>query len=112
MESEKKNSRLGTILAYSFVGIIALGFVMSAVYEILSIKPHEVRVVVILAIVAIAFFIVVNKSNEKHWEKVIENKEKEKRELDRRYWKEYLETHRIIKNLEEENKVLRRKINN
>lgn len=112
MNPEKKNGRFGTILAYSFVGIIALGFVMSAVYGVLSIEPREARVMAILAIVVIAFFIVVNKSNEKHWEKVVEEKVKEKSKIERKYWDERLESIRTINRLKEENKELRSKIDN
>ena len=85
MNPEKKNGRFGTILAYSFVGIIALGFVMSAVYGVLSIEPREARVVAILAVIVIVFLIAVNKSNEKHWRKIVEDKEKEKRDIVRKF---------------------------
>ena len=85
MKPKKKNGRFGTILAYSFVGIIALGFVMSAVYGVLSIEPREARVVAILAVIVIVFLIAVNKSNEKHWRKIVEDKEKEKRDIVRKF---------------------------
>lgn len=85
MKPEKKNDRFGTILAYSFVGIIALGFVMSAVYGVLSIEPREARVVAILAVIVIVFLIAVNKLNEKHWRKIVEDKEKEKRDIVRKF---------------------------
>jgi len=99
MGSRKKNTLLGLILSYSFMGIVALSFAASAIYGILSIEPSEARVMVILAIVLIAFFIAVNKSNEKHWEKVIEEKEREIRKLQEEKFKQYHRMNDEIKEL-------------
>ncbi len=99
MGSRKKNTLLGLILSYSFKGIVALSFVASAIYGVLSIEPSEARVMAILAIVLIAFFIAVNKSNKKHWEKVIEEKEREIRKLQEEKFKQYHRMNDEIKEL-------------
>ena len=109
MESGKKDSRFGAILAYSFVGIVALAFIVGPIIEIFSL-PSGVRVVVIIAIVLVLFLVYSLDSTNKYWEDKMRDKEREIRNLHDKNLNQYHKMSHQIRDLQKENAYLRQKI--
>lgn len=109
MDSWKKDSRFGTILAYSFMGIVALAFIVGPIIEIFSLSV-EVRTVVLIAIALVLFLVYNQDATNKKWEYEMREKEKSIRSLRDENLRIYHKMKDEIRELEKENRELRKKI--
>ncbi len=108
MNPEKKNGRFGTILAYSFMGIVALAFIVGPIIEIFSLSV-EVRTVVLIAIALVLFLFYNQDATNKKWEDEMREKEKSIRSLRDENFRIYHKMKDEIRELEKENRELRKK---
>ena len=108
MNPEKKKGRFGTILAYSFMGIVALAFIVGPIIEIFSLSV-EVRTVVLIAIALVLFLVYNQDATNKKWEDEMREKETSIRSLRDENFRIYHKMKDEIRELEKENRELRKK---